>query len=253
MAHIAQADYETITTPCDRCGEILLLNRVSDIGEIGPYSGRDIVCSACGERTWITGDVAGSPFEMFIHDADLHFKNKRYMLAVAVLGQAWELLLSSFADSTFVFRPFFALAPLERDVNELNATWKLLQKHLARFSFFELLNLLFHVKTKSIAPDTLAQSRMLIPSLSNYSRDVRKASIEQLPDSSLREYLLALRSVTIGRLRNNVVHHGAYRPNRTETAKCLEDEVVLMFHLERELGIGTFDEFAAGVVGWPAN
>ena len=250
MAHIAEADYETITVACDDCHETRVYNRVSDIGEVGPYVGRTIVCAACSREFWITMDVAGSAYEQFIHDADSHFARKRYMLTVASLAQAWEIFFSTFADATFVFRPFFAAQPNDRDVARLNAVHHHLHEALKRFSFFDLRNLVLNVMVERIAPRTLAEAEQQIARINNerFDRDVARKTLRAVSDGVLSELLLQLRDVTIGSLRKRVVHQYAYRPNRGETQIALESEVVLLYRLEKALRIGDFNNFSAGVV-----
>jgi hypothetical protein len=250
MAHIAKADYETITVDCDHCHDTNLFSRISDIGEVGPYSGRYVNCLACREPFWITMDTASPAYEQFIHDADQHFGNKRYMLAVASLTQAWEIFLSTFADSTLLFRPFFAQDPVERDVSVLNRVQLQLHHAVRRFSFYDLRNLLFNIVSSGLAPSGLDQTEALIPRIEEerWDQEPRADALNAVAGHELRDLLIALRNVTVGTLRNRVVHQHAYRPTRQEVNVCLEQEVVLLYKLEQALNVGVFEEFAAGVV-----
>src|ERR1700694_3643619 len=107
MAHIEDADYETISVTCDGCVANLCLSRRDDLAEFEVISGRNFKCVVCGVDFWITGDTCGTVFEMFIFSADEHFESKHHMLAVMSLAQAWEIFLATFAYSNYVYRPFW--------------------------------------------------------------------------------------------------------------------------------------------------
>ena len=63
MGAIEDRDYETVTARCDECGSLCVFNRVDDIGEPGPYSGRYVTGLECGEQFWIYGDVINPPYQ----------------------------------------------------------------------------------------------------------------------------------------------------------------------------------------------
>lgn len=109
MAEISAHDYETITATCDHCAVTSIFNRLEDIGFPGPYAGESITCLACSETFQVTADIINAKFELFLWDADRQFQSKRYMLAVAALGQAWEAFFAEFVYSVFLWRPFLAI------------------------------------------------------------------------------------------------------------------------------------------------
>jgi len=59
---------------------------------------------------------------------------------------------------------------------------------------------------------------------------------------------LRLRALTVGSLRNKVVHQRAYRPSRSEVEPCLKGEIELLYELERVLPVGEFNDFSAGLI-----
>ncbi len=88
MSHIEYSDYETVNARCDVCNSDVVLNRIDDIGEPGPYSGREVVCPECGRPFWICGDTANDDYQFFIFGADEHMRTKRYGEAAISLARA---------------------------------------------------------------------------------------------------------------------------------------------------------------------
>ena len=126
MGEIEDRDYETVTARCDECGALCVFNRVDDIGHPGPYSGRYVACFECGEQFWIYGDLINPPYEFFIFAADEHTHRKRYMLAVTMLAQAWEMFFEAFVYSNYLSRPFCANARYPGDIAQANRVGALL-------------------------------------------------------------------------------------------------------------------------------
>ncbi len=250
MVHILKADYETITAECPHCQSTSVYNRVSDIGDVGPYDGRDISCLSCAHNFWINMDTVGPAYQMFIHAADEHFRQKHYMLAIGNLGQAWELFFATYVATVFLYRPFFTGPRDEQSVDELNAVAEELEHAIRKFTFLPLRNLLVHTAIKNIRPRTLAESvtaiaRIAIDKLDSTPKQVL---LETFPNEQISASLKQLLSLTISELRNKALHKRAYRPNRSETQRCLEEEVTFMFSLKHLFGVGTFEEHHAGVI-----
>ena len=64
--------------------------------------------------------------------------------------------------------------------------------------------------------------------------------------SVMRDVLLRLQDLTIGELRNKVVHKDAYRPRRSEVENCRTEEIELLYDVKHSLDIRTFEEWQAG-------
>ena len=233
MVHILKSDYETITAECPHCRTTSVYSRISDIGDVGPYAGRDISCLSCGRDFWISMDTVGPLYQKFVHAADEHFKRKHYMRAVASLGQAWELFFAAYAEDIFLYRPFFAAHPCESSVDELNCVAEMLAKEIRRFAFQDLRNLFAWITIKSIHPQTLAESVTAIAriNLDNLNKTPPEVSIQSITDKTISAHLLQLLDLKVLELRNRVLHKRAYRPSRSETEQCLEEEVIFMFSL----------------------
>lgn len=250
MVHILKSDYETITAECPHCRTTSVYNRVSDIGDVGPYVGRDIPCLSCGRDFWISMDKVGPLYQMFIHAAEEHFGRKHYMLAVASLGQAWEVFFLTYARDIFLYRPFFATSSCEEAIEELNAVAEMLDTAIEKTTFSPLRNLFFWTTIKNIRPQTLAESTEAIARIvpDRLCERPKSSLIESLsaqePSASLRQ----LFSLTIAELRNNVVHKYAFRPSRSKTERCLNEEMDFMYSLKHLFRVGTYEEHAAGVI-----
>lgn len=253
MAHIEDADYETLSVTCDHCNVKLLLNRRDDLGEFSAISGRTFTCSACGRDFWITGDVVNTAYEMFIFAADEHFASKQHMLTVMSLAQAWEIFLATFAYSNFAYRPFWLKRPHADELDELNRCLGKLEHAIRNFNFRNLLNLTAHTIVRQLHPRTLAEAEPMIEAIERnlLHRDPSNADIATIRDTEVREAVVRLRNLQVVELRNRVGHKQAYRPAANEVAPCRNEEIIFLHQVRDLFGIGEFDEFGAGVVEMP--
>lgn len=250
MVHIIKADYETVTAECPSCQTTSVYSRVSDIGDVGPYAGRDISCLSCGHDFWISMDRVGPLYQMFIHAAEEHFEQKHYMLTVASLGQAWEVFFLTYARSIFLYRPFFAATSREESIEEFNAVAATLDTAINKFTFSPLRNLLIWTTIKHIRPTTLAESTetiaLIVPD--RLFERPKPELINSLSDRELSTSLQQLCRLTIAELRNDVVHKYAFRPSRFKTERCLKEEIEFMYSIKHLFRVGTYEEHAAGVI-----
>ena len=253
MAHIEDADYETLSVTCDHCHVKLLLNRHDDLGEFEAISGRTFTCPACARDFWITGDTVNTAYEMFIFAADEHWASKHHMLAVMSLAQAWEIFLAAFAYSNFAYRPFWLERRHAAALDELNRCLEKLAHAIRNFNLRNLLNLTAHTIVRQLHPRTLAEAEPMIERIERDSlhRDPSAADIATIGDAEVREAVIRLRSLQVAELRNRVGHKQAYRPTAKEVAPCRNEEILFLHHVEELFGVGEFDEFGAGVVQTP--
>jgi hypothetical protein len=250
MARISKADYETVTVTCDHCGKECVFNRREDFANIGPYAGENVICSYCHREFRMIGDTINAAYELFIVEAREYFRGKRYMLAVATMGQAWELFFSVFARGRYLYRPFF-LGPMEQhDLDRLNSLQSELEQALRKFTLNPLRNLLVNTVVKGVAPRTLDEAALTISQIASedLGNDPPKMVTSSVDDPDIKEVLDRMLALSIGNLRNKVVHHRAYRPLRAEVERCLEDEVCLLYRAKGALGIRSFEELDAGLV-----
>lgn len=242
MPEIIEANYETVTVTCDRCQAMCIFSRIDDLAETMPISGRRVRCFECGEEFWINGDTVSSPYEFLIADAREHFRAKRYMPAIASLAQAWEVFFAACAVSTYVFRPFFAASPMDRDVDELNSLHRQLYQEIRSFTWFPMRNLALNMLLRDPQPSNATEAATHIAQLRSFGNQPSPMQVTAIVDVRLRETLEALSDLRIGRLRNHVVHKHAYRPTRAEVEPCMTSEISTLYRVKHRLGVGDLIE-----------
>lgn len=248
MAEIVEPNYETVSATCDHCQALCIFNRVDDFTDTMPISGRRVACWQCSKDFWIKGDTINTPYQFLIDDARDHFRRKRYMPAIASLAQAWEVFFASCAVSTYVFRPFFAEASVDRDIDELNGLYQELFETIKSFTWFPLRNLVLNMLLTEPWPVTVAETRAQIKLLKSFGNAPSPKQIAAVAEGRRRETLEHLNELTIGTLRNRVVHKNAYRPTRAEVEPCLTSEISVLYRIKHRLGVGDFMEHQFGTV-----
>ena len=244
MGEIESKDYETITARCDECGSLCNFNRVVDIGDPGPYSGRYVGCTVCGRPFWISGDAMDPAYELFIFDAEKHMRAKHYMLCVMSLAQAWEMFFATFVYSNYLYRPFYRDAGYSQRFERFEGLAVLLGDAIQKFTFDPLRNVLVNTVVEGVRPRTLDESEVAIARIEgdDFGQRPAKARVEAFPDPSVRTVLLQLQGLRIGELRDRVVREDAYRPHRAEVEEC-GDEIRVLYRAKGRLAVRTFVEW----------
>jgi hypothetical protein len=248
MAQISKADYETVAVTCDHCGKEGVFNRREYFMTTGPYAGENVRCTFCGLEFRMMGDIINPAYELFVFAAREYFREKRYMLATAGMSQAWEVFFSTFAAARYLYRPFFLSA--ERDIDRLNALQSRLEEVLRKFTFAPLRNLVINTVVQAVAPQNLDEASLAIDKIgpTQLGYNPSPVVISSVADVTTRHVLEGLLALSVGDLRNRVLHRRAYRPTRAEVERCLEDEVDLLYRARQILGVRSFDELAAGLL-----
>lgn len=242
MPDILDANYETVSARCDHCQRLCIFSRIDDFAETMPISGRRVRCFECAEEFWIKGDTINSPYAFLIDDAKDHFRVKRYMPAIASLAQAWEVFFAACAVSTYVYRPFFALSPMDRDVAKLNRLHGELYEAIRSFTWVPMRNLVLNILLAKSRPSTVTEAATHIARLHSFRNQPSPKVLAAIGDVLERETLEGLAELTIGRLRNHVVHKQAYRPTRAEVEPCLTSEISVLYGIKHRLGVGDLIE-----------
>jgi hypothetical protein len=250
MADIRDPNYETVTATCDLCGANCVFSRIDDLREVMPIAGRRVVCPACHQEFWIKGDRINTAYQFLLDDAKEHFDAKRYMPAIASLGQAWEVFFATCALSTYVYRPFFKSQSHYRSADKLNALSRKLRAAITRFTWFPLRNLVINIAVRGIQPLDIQSAEEEIARITaeGFGNDVSAETISGARNQRRREAAEALFTLTVGNLRNHVVHMRAYRPRRHEVEPCLESELSVLYRVKHRLGVGDFLEHQANAV-----
>lgn len=244
MVEIIEPTYETATARCEHCGTMCIFSRVDDLKTVDAVSGERVKCLSCRQEFWINCDVVNTPYEFLIEDAREHFKIKRYMPAIASLGQAWEVFFATFAWGRYVYAPFFASDRYRREVKDLNDLGSRLTMLIDKFTFPPMRNLLIHTVARDVRPRTMSDALAAIDLIKTggFGDDPPATLYAQVADAKVRHLLERTNEVTVGKLRNNVIHKHAYRPRRAEVEPCITDEIDILRRLKREVGVLDFME-----------
>jgi hypothetical protein len=150
----------------------------------------------------------------------------------------------------YLYRPFFLSPRGQRDLDRLNSLQSQLDQALRKFTFNPLRNLLVNTVVQAVAPLTLDEAAIAINQIGSakLGDDPSPAVLSTIADPDTKQVLEGLVALTIGNLRNAVLHRRAYRPLRAEVERCLEDEVSLLYRAQRILGVRSFEELDAGLV-----
>lgn len=248
MADISDPNYETVSATCDVCGAACVFSRIDDIGDINPISGKRVSCFSCGGQFWIKGDTVNTAYQFLIDDAREHFALKRYMPAIAGVAQAWEVFFATCALSTFAYRPFFASPGVDQDVDDLNRLYRTVRAATEKFTWFPMRNVAMNMLIHDPRPTTIPEADAAIGQLAAFGNEPSAKAISQLADFGVRDLADRLATLSVGALRNDVVHKHAYRPNRTQVEPCLTSEISLLYRVKHHLGVGDFLEHQAGAV-----
>jgi len=216
------AEYEILTVPCHVCGYTNIINRASDLGYTGFAIGRESPCQnpECASTVRVTLETANPDYEQMIWEARGLRAEKRYMLAVGVLAQAFEM--------------FFALAVRVMIVHHLanfsNSTdddLKRLDDELfevtKKYAYGRMRNLFISLALMP-RPSSLEEARHLIAPdrISCLCQSHADQELQATADPQLRRLLVELKALSIGDLRNQVVHKHAYRPTLEELNESLD-------------------------------
>lgn len=166
------------------------------------------------------------------------------MPAIASAAQGWEVFFATCALSVYVYGPFFSAAPQPR-IEVLNGLLSELRNAIERFTFFPLRNLVVRLIIEKAEPFTLAEAIKRISGTAGMGGD---PSAAQIASASQRdaEIVSGLMALTIGKLRNDVVHKYAFRPTRAAVEPCLTSELDVLYKVKQRLGVGDFLEHQAG-------
>jgi hypothetical protein len=151
--------------------------------------------------------------------------------------------------STYVYRPFFAAPPHDQDVDDLNRLHRDVRCATAKFTFFPMRNVVMNMLIEDPWPSTLEEASQAIVQIAALGGgEPASATIADVPDARTRELLDGLIGLSVGRLRNDVVHKHAYRPKRSQVEPCLTAEISLLYRVKHHLAVGDFLEHQAGAV-----
>jgi hypothetical protein len=184
-------------------------------------------------------------YELFIFSADGLASEKRYMLCVTTLAQAWEMFFTTFAYSNFLYRPFFADGGPGRDRERFDRLESDLGIAMRRFTFDPLRNMLINTVLERLHPGAPDEPETAIARVrkENFGQQPTRARVEAFHTPPVREVLLQLQEVQIGELRNRVVHKDPYRPCLVEVDTCLEEEIRVPYETKNLLSVRAIEQW----------
>ncbi|HEV7486105.1 MAG TPA: hypothetical protein VGQ65_10520 [Thermoanaerobaculia bacterium] len=216
------AEYEILTVPCHVCGHTNVINRASDLGYTGFAIGREQPCQneECASTVRVTFETANPDYQQMICEAHGLRGEKRYMLAVGVLTQAFEMF---FALSVEVMLVHHLANFSDSTTDELNLLNDELFDATKKYTYSRMRNLFISLALMN-RPASVAEARELISPdrISRLSKDPSNETLRSTDDPQLAALLIHLKTLTIGDLRNRVVHKRAYRPRLDELNEALD-------------------------------
>lgn len=235
VAEEIYTNYENFVATCPSCGHECIFNRASDLRTFEPIDGCDVPClnEKCREPFWIDNDSANERHEMLIFDCHGLLKRKQYMNCVLNLALAYETFFSLFLRVELLYKPYASAGPAELD--RLNLLAKKLEDKIERCTLPGMCALFLRQITERHAAANFDEAEKIIESLQ--PKDPENDKIEDLSDTKLVPFLKALKSTTIHKLRNRVVHKQAYRPTREEVENALKETRAILFPLTSRLGL----------------
>lgn len=228
-------DYEAARLTCSRCGMAQVFHRGDDIGDFGPIDGKEVACSECGTAIWLSGDWVFPPEQFLLMEANRLIAEKRYMSAVLLSAQSYEVFGARFLREVLVDAPTKAEAPVpdgETLSARLNRRMEKLSDHIGKLTWEPLQKAVRKVvagypRILGVNPDCIVET-----ALGSGNRNV---AADGDPIETSPEFLAVWMRNTSRRpgqpanLRNKIVHKEAYRPSGEEARFCLS-EVNWMLH-----------------------
>jgi len=230
-----QTSYENFVAECPWCWQESIFNRATDLKDLTPILFRTVSClhQDCGRPFNINGDSVNSAHEMLIFDCHELLRLKHYMSCILTLAQAHEVFFSLFLRVELLYKPF--AADSDKDIDHLNRLAETLERKVRDHTFGRMRTLFLRQLLAGISPKSLGEAEAAIAALEDRPKEPAHAELEALPDKQLVFLLKAVKGTAINRLRNQVVHKRAYRPNRDEAETALQESRSVLFPLTHRL------------------
>lgn len=233
-----EATYENFIAVCPTCGHRNVYNRATDLKTFEAISFRVVVCEQpeCHAEFNINNDRINPAHQGVLFDCCELMASKRYMQATLAISQAYEMLFSHGLRVEVLYRPFKREGTA--DLKNLGLVSDRLYGAIAKLTFEPMRRLFLDVAVRSPGLMSLADSEAWIDAIPTFGRgisEVKKARIDAVNDTPLRNLLAGLASVQVHKLRNRVVHKAGYRPTRQEVQACLDEANTIIHGLTSRL------------------
>lgn len=237
--------YENFIAVCPVCGYRNIYNRVSDLRTETPIAFRQVEClnEECRKPFNINGDQMDSAFSMLIFDCYELRKAKHYCYCILNLSQAFEVFVSHYLHVELLYKPFWREG--RHDLERFNQLAEDLYKTVRRFTFAQLRGIFLNHALESRKFRSLDDSEDAIRKIPELTMTPPDSRFKTVGNAQLRDLLLRLKQTKINELRNRVVHKHAYRPNREEVDRAIEETRAILLPLAQLLRIN-----AVGIDGY---
>lgn len=213
-AFIQDARHEYVKLSCayEDCGKEITLSRVDDLEGTGAeYFAQ---CPECSQRMRVANDSLNSLPQQLLYDAQDLLDQKRAILAITAICQAYEVYFSWFLRKRLVYDRFAEKVPLgPSDLDELNQMLLGLHEATGMWAFDKLRSCFFEITQLEGTTAKCEYCRNLI---SDHKPQMPKKTAVAA-DARLKDFY----EVEVHTLRNKSVHHKAYRPSRGEVDAAL--------------------------------
>lgn len=231
-ARIAHAYYENILIDCPHCGEENIFNRASDLKTYDRTGGRDISCqhANCQKLFHMINDSTNCVHEMLISECFSLLERKRYMNCIVNLAQAYEAFFNLFLRVELLYKPFGA--DHKQTVEEFNRLSEELRVKIKNHSFDQMRALFLHFIIAGHSPKNLTEAAGIIRNLPTKPELPKDTDIQKTSDAKLVPLLMGVKATKTHCLRNKVIHKHAFRPQRDDARKALDEARALTGYLK---------------------
>lgn len=226
-AFIQDARHEYVTLSCayNDCGKEITLSRVDDLDGAGAeYLAQ---CPECGQKLRITNDTLNSLPKQLLYEAQDLLDQKRAILAVTAICQAYEVYFSWFLRKRLVYDRFAKKVPLKAsDLHELNRDVEALHKAIGNWSFAKLRRAFLEVAQRNAV---YGRQEYFYAIKQGYEPE---EEVELIVGENAR--LKKFKSLNVNEDRNRCVHHTAKRLKSEQVSAHLQEAERLLLG-DREL------------------
>ena len=221
-----ETNYENFIAICPICGFRNIFNRATDLESFSPISYRVVTCQSeqCGEKFAIGGDTVAPAYKLLIGDAYAFKREKRYISSILTINQAYEVFMGHYFKVEMIYKPYAKEA--RRDNKRVEELFGLLYDTIDDYSFEILRNIflnwiLLNKKAKNL--DDSENNIQLLVESKELKKKPKIAKVRSFENKKVADVLVKLYCTKINKLRNNIVHKYAYRPNLCEAEAALEE------------------------------
>jgi hypothetical protein len=230
------ATYENFEASCPICGDWNIFNRATDFADFRPICLKTVKClnASCGHHFNINGDIASPAYQEFIMQTYAFKGEKRYMLCIVALAQAFELFFGHFLHKTLVDEPI-RKDPESKTAKNYNALSEALYERVEKLAYRKLRNVFLNIAIQGMSPMTMGEAMEIIQRIPDMYCDPSDNIIDTCFSTS--SLLHGIKASNIASLRNRIVHKEGFRPCLDDVENALSETHMLIFGLASRLRV----------------